>query len=87
MTLGLARMFALGGVIFQSANLLTGRTIALMAVMGIRVVTLRGNTARQPTLDGADFLFASTWNFESRSGTSEKFQLLLYPILVFRCKV
>lgn len=44
--LGPTRMLTIGSVIFQTANLLTSRTVALVAVVGIRVVTFRRDAAR-----------------------------------------
>lgn len=68
--LGLAGMLAVGGVVGKVTNLLAWWTISLVAVMRVRVVTFRMDSARKSALGGADLLLAATRNFLSCPGAS-----------------
>lgn len=69
-TLGRARMRAVCGVVGEVTDLLARRTIALVAMVRVRVVTLGVDSAGESAFRSADFLLATARDFLGRAGAS-----------------
>lgn len=68
--LGLTRMGTVGGVVGEAADLLASWTIALMAVVWVRVMTFGMDSAWETALWGANFFLTTAGDFLGCSGAS-----------------
>lgn len=68
--LGLAGMAAVGGIVGKVADLLARGTVALVAVMRIRVVAFGVDSTRESALGGANFFLAAARDVLGGAGTS-----------------
>lgn len=68
--LGLTGMGTVGGVVDEAADLLASWTIALMAVVWVRVMTFGMDSAWETALWGANFFLTTAGDFLRCSGTS-----------------